>query len=189
MRSAVGRAVVPLLNELISSDGELRRRLADHQEEITRLNNALWEHDTATPSSPTAGSLAVLDALPEPAFAQHIAALCRRDGCPDIAVTPARHTLTGRTADGRTADGRPLTVQCTQRAPDVSVTSADVEAFARRARNGHGPRTEAALLVSNAPFTRDALLDASRRTVTAVHRGLLESWNNGARLRALAPLR
>ncbi|MFG3254026.1 restriction endonuclease [Streptomyces sp. NPDC048172] len=179
VRSAVGRAVVPLLNELIRSDSELRRRLSGHQEEIARLNKVLWERDAES-----AGSLAALDELGPREFAQHIAWLCRRDGCTGVTVPPATSGREGR-ADvlGHTADGRRLVVQCERRAPNTSVTSADVQAFVGAARREH--RADAALLVSTAPFTRDALLRAARHDVTAVHRGLLESWNNGARLRVL----
>ncbi|WP_344524262.1 restriction endonuclease [Streptomyces albiaxialis] len=180
VRSAVGRAVVPLLNELIRSDSELRHRLAGHQEEIARLNKVLWERESA-------GSLAALDEMDHRAFAQHIAWLCRRDGCTGVTATAAPAGGGGHEGRidvlGHTADGRRLVARCERRAPDATVTSTDVQAFVGTAKREH--RAEAALLVSTAPFTRDALLRASRHDVTAVHRGLLESWNNGARLRVL----
>ncbi|MGH3116747.1 MAG: hypothetical protein ACRDP3_25000 [Streptomyces sp.] len=46
-------------------------------------------------------------------------------------------------------------------------------------------KADVALLVATAPFTRDALLVSARHEVTAIHRGLLEAWNNGAKLRVL----
>ncbi|MGW0561092.1 hypothetical protein ACWDZ4_10710 [Streptomyces sp. NPDC003016] len=42
-----------------------------------------------------------------------------------------------------------------------------------------------ALPVATCPFARDALLLANRHDVTAVHRGLLEAWDNGAALHVL----
>ncbi|MGW8377794.1 restriction endonuclease [Streptomyces sp. ODS28] len=170
VREVLGTAVLPLLNEAVRRDTELHLRVTDHHEEITRLNRVLWEREAA-------GSLASLDAMDGRQFAEHIAWLCRRDGCTGV-------TVSGGAVLGFTADGRRLVVHCKHRAPAATITSSDVQTFHDAARMEQ--RTDAALLVSTAPFNRDALLLASHHDITAVHRGLLESWNNGARLQALA---
>ncbi|MFC4495541.1 restriction endonuclease [Streptomyces ovatisporus] len=175
VRSIVGRTVVPLLNQVMQSHNELRRRLDEHEAEMVRLRRVLREHEAA-------GSMAALDAMNSREFGRHIARLCRRDGCEQV-------TVTGGTGDspagilGYTADGRRLVVQCKARNPGSSITSGDVQRFTGMARLEY--KADVALLVASVPFTRDALLVAARHEVTAVHRGLLEAWNNGAKLRAL----
>lgn len=84
---------------------------------------------------------------------------------------------------GHAADGRRLVVRCRTRHSGAHITSGDVLAFAGVAKLEY--EADVALLVASAPFTRDALLVAARHEVTAVHRGLLEAWNKGARLRVL----
>jgi len=126
--------------------------------------------------------MATPDAMTTRQFEQHVAWLCRRDGCEQVSVTGGKGDL-GADIVGLTADGRRLVVQCKARNPVSSVDGGTVQQFIGMARLEY--RADVALLVATAPFTRDALLSAARHDVTAVHRGLLEAWNNGTRLQAL----
>lgn len=175
VRGVIARSVVPLLNHAIQSDGELRRRLADSEAETARLRRVLRRREAP-------GPMAALDAMNTREFEQHIAWLCRRDGCEQVTVTDG-HGGAGADILGHTADGRRLVVRCWGRTGSGHITGGDVQGFVDAAEREH--RADVALLVATAPFTRDALLVAARQGVTAVHRGLLEAWNNGAKLHVL----
>lgn len=175
VRGVLGRTIVPLLNQAIESQRELRRQLAENEAEMVQLRRVLREHASA-------GSMAALDGMNGREFKRHIAWLCRRDGCEQITVTGG-HGDNGADIIGYAADGRRHVVQCKARTPSSSITCADVRGFIGMARIEY--KADVALLVATAPFTRDALLMAASHEVTAVHRGLLEAWNNGARLRVL----
>ncbi|QPP07638.1 restriction endonuclease [Streptomyces bathyalis] len=175
VRGVLGRTIVPLLNQAIGSQRELRLQLAENEAEMVQLRRVLREHEAA-------GSMAALDAMNGREFKRHIAWLCRRDGCEQVTVTGG-HADAGADVLGHTADGRRLVVRCRARTPSSNITCADVRGFIGMARVEY--EADVALLVATAPFTRDALLMAARHEVTAVHRGLLEAWNNGAKLRVL----
>ncbi|MEV6650098.1 restriction endonuclease [Streptomyces sp. NPDC051219] len=115
-------------------------------------------------------------------FEQHIAWLCRRDGCDRVSVTGG-HGGTGADIVTYTPDGRRVMVQCKSRNPGGSITSGDVQQFIGMAKLEC--RADIALLVATCPFTRDALLLATRHDITDVHRGLLEAWNSGTKLQVL----
>jgi restriction system protein len=174
-RTLLGTTVLPLLNQAVQADAEQRRELAKLRERVSRLERVQRDHDAT-------GSMAMLDAMNARQFEQHVAWLCRRDGCEQVSVTGGSADL-GADIVGMTADGRRLVVQCKARNPASSVTSGTVQQFVGMAKLEY--RADVALLVSTAPFTREALLLAARHDMTAVHRGLLEAWNNGTRLRAL----
>lgn len=174
-RMLLGTTVLPLLNQAVQADAEHRREIAKLRERVSRLERAQRDHDST-------GSMATLDAMNARQFEQHVAWLCRRDGCEQVSVTGGKGDL-GADIVGLTADGRRLVVQCKARNPVSSVDSGTVQRFIGMAKLEY--RADVALLVATAPFTRDALLLAARHDVTAVHRGLLEAWNNGTRLRAL----
>jgi restriction system protein len=174
-RTLLGTTVLPLLNHAVAADTEQRRELARLRERIARLERVQRDHDAT-------GSMAALDAMSARQFEEHVAWLCRRDRCEQVSVTGGKGDL-GADIVGLTADGRRLVVQCKARNPVSSVTSGTVQQFIGMAKLEY--RADVALLVATAPFTRDALLLASRHDVTAVHRGLLEAWNNGTPLRAL----
>ncbi|OEJ26054.1 hypothetical protein BGM19_19320 [Streptomyces agglomeratus] len=174
-RTAIGHAVVPLLNTAVRNDGEHRDRIQALEGEVTHLRRVLREREAA-------GSMGALDAMNPRQFEQHIAWLCRRDGCDRVTVTGG-HGDTGADIVAYTLDGRRIVVQCKSRNPGSVIASGDVQQFIGMARLEYN--ADIALLVATCPFTRDALLLAARHDVTAVHRGLLEAWNNGARLQVL----
>lgn len=175
LRLTVGRAVVPLLNIAIRNDSEQRARIDSLDQEVTRLRRVLREREAA-------GSMGALDAMNPRQFEQHIAWLCRRDGCDRVTVTGG-HGDTGADIVAYTPDGRRIVVQCKSRTPAATITSGDVQQFIGMAKLEY--KADIALLVATCPFTRDALLLATRHDVTAVHRGLLEAWNAGTALQVL----
>ncbi|MCX4824330.1 restriction endonuclease [Streptomyces sp. NBC_01142] len=174
-RTTLGRAVVPLLNVAVQSGSEHRARLETLEGEVTHLRRVLREREAA-------GSMGALDAMNPRQFEQHIAWLCRRDGCDRVTVTGG-HGDTGADIVAYAEDGRRIVVQCKSRTPAATITSGDVQQFAGMAKLEYN--ADIALLVATCPFTRDALLLAARHDVTAVHRGLLESWNSGTKLCSL----
>ncbi|WP_455358434.1 restriction endonuclease [Streptomyces sp. SYSU K21746] len=175
VRTTISRTVVPLLNIAIQNDSDQRAQLEAHEEEITRLQRVLHEREAA-------GSMGALDAMNPRQFEQHIAWLCRRDGCDRVTVTGG-HGDTGADIVAYTPDGRRIVVQCKSRNPGGAITSGDVQQFIGMAKLDY--KADIALLVATCPFTRDALLLATRHDVTAVHRGLLEAWNSGTKLQVL----
>ncbi|MFJ2646017.1 restriction endonuclease [Streptomyces sp. NPDC087420] len=179
VRTTIGRTVVPLLNVAIQNNGEHRGRIEALDDEVTRLKRVLREREAA-------GSMGALDAMNPRQFEQHIAWLCRRDGCDRVTVTGG-HGDTGADIVAYTPDGRRIVVQCKSRTPAATITSGDVQQFIGMAKLEY--KADIALLVATCPFTRDALLLATRHDVTAVHRGLLEAWNSGATLQVLQVLR
>ncbi|MFE2940619.1 restriction endonuclease [Streptomyces sp. NPDC059255] len=174
VRTTIGTAVVPALNTAIRNDGDQRARIEALEDEVTRLKRILRE-------SGAAGSMDALDAMNSSQFEQHIAWLCRRDGCDPVILTGG-HGDTGADIVAYTPDGRRVVVQCRTRTPAATITSGDVQRFIGMAKLDH--KADIALLVATCPFTRDALLLAGRHDMTAVHRGLLEAWNGGAKLQA-----
>ncbi|MCF6522176.1 restriction endonuclease [Streptomyces sp. JJ36] len=128
------------------------------------------------------GAMAAMDAMTWREFEDHVAGLCRRDGCISVANT-------GNTGDlaadlvGRTADGRTLVVQCKHFAPHRKVESGEMQKFIGMAKLEHA--ADLALFVTTATFTPAARDLAVRHGVTAVHRRLLETWSAGTRLQVL----
>ncbi|RFU82914.1 restriction endonuclease [Streptomyces triticagri] len=131
-------------------------------------------------------SMADVDALSWQEFEQHVAALCRRDGCTKVVVCGGRGDL-GADVIGYLPDGRKLVVQCKKYAPERSVSSHDMQKFAGTARHEHG--ADVPLFVTTGrTFTKEAYGLADRQDIVAMNRNLLGSWVNGARLEALLPL-
>ncbi|MGX1882390.1 restriction endonuclease [Streptomyces sp. NPDC055287] len=165
-RTTIGRAVVPLLNAAVHSNGEHRGRIQALEDEVTHLRRVLREREAA-------GSMGALDAMNPRQFEQHIAWLCRRDGCDRVTVTGG-HGDTGADIVAYTPDGRRIVVQCKSRNRGSTIASGDVQQFIGMAKLGYN--ADIALLVATCPFTRDALLLAARHDVTAVHRAC---WRRG----------
>jgi restriction system protein len=185
----LGKTVVPMLNALIESAGEHRRDLAELRQDIERVERRLTQHDVvlrrhelALQQRPLAGVMASIDAMNWREFEQHVAQLCRRDGCTDVVIHGGNGDR-GADITGFTADGRRLVVQCKNYAPHRSVWSGEMQKFLGAAKVQH--EAEVALFVATCPFTREALDIAAQHGITAVHRGLLEAWSAGAKLQVL----
>lgn len=173
VRSVIGQTVVPLLNHAIAACGENRRDISEVRREVACLGRTLRARMPA-------GGGAAVDAMTGREFEDHIAGLCRRDGCVSV-------TGTGTGGDGelvgRTADGRTLVVRCRHLAPFRKIESGEMETFADLARVEH--EADVALFVTTATFSPAAMDLAVRHGVTAVHRRLLETWSAGTKLQAL----
>lgn len=175
VRTVIGQTVVPLLNHMIEVCGENRREISGMRGEITRIDRALRAR---MPD----GGMAAMDAMNWREFEDHVAGLCRRDGCPSVANTSSNSDLSADLV-GRTADGRTLVVQCKHFAPFRRVESGEMQKFIGMARVEYD--ADVALFVTTATFTPAARDLAVRHGVTAVHRRLLERWSAGTRLQVL----
>ncbi|EST37485.1 hypothetical protein N566_12785 [Streptomycetaceae bacterium MP113-05] len=175
VRAVVGRTVVPLLNLAVAFAGEQRREVSEIRRELGRIDRALRAR------MPT-GGMAAMDAMTWRELEDHIAGLCRRDGCISVANTSSNSDLSADLI-GRTVDGRTLVVQCKHFAPHRRVESGDMQKFVGMARVEY--EADVALFVTTATFTTAAMDLAVRNGVTAVHRRLLESWSAGTRLQVL----
>jgi len=87
-----------MLNHLIQASGEQRRELIEIREELERVRHTLRERESV-------GTMAAMDAMRWREFEDHVAGLCRRDGCTDVTNTGTTSDL-GADLTGRTADGR-----------------------------------------------------------------------------------
>ncbi|MFJ2113052.1 MULTISPECIES: restriction endonuclease [unclassified Streptomyces] len=141
VRTTIGRAVVPVLNIAIQNDSEQRARIGMLDAEATRLKRVLREREAA-------GSMGALDAMDPRQFEQHIAWLCRRDGCDPVMVTGG-HGDTGADIVACTPDGRRVIVQCKARTPAATITSGDVQQFIGMAKLDY--KADIALLVATCP--------------------------------------
>jgi HJR/Mrr/RecB family endonuclease len=182
VRDIIGKAVTPLLNHLIQSSGEHRQKLIAIRDDVERIDRTLAEHDLRLRKCEREGVIAAMDAMTWREFERHIAALCQRDGCTDIALTSSNSDLTADIV-GLTADGRGLVVQCKSFAPFRPVQSGDMQKFIGMARLEY--KADVALFVTTSTFTQAATDLAARHGVTAVHRGLLEAWSSGVKLQVL----
>lgn len=175
VRTVLAQTVVPLLNHAIRADGERRREMSEIRRELARIDRALRARMPA-------GGMAALDAMTWREFEDHVAGLCRRDGCLSVANTSNNSDLSADLV-GRMADGRTLVVQSKHFAPYRKVESGDMQEFVGMAKVEYG--ADIALFVTTATFSPAAMALAVRHGVTAVHRRLLEAWSAGAKLHAL----
>ncbi|OEU96068.1 restriction endonuclease [Streptomyces oceani] len=175
VRTVIGQTVVPLLNHAIRADDERRREISDIRREVAAIDRALRARMPV-------GGMAAMDAMSWREFEEHVAGLCRRDGCVSVANTSRTSDLSADLV-GRTADGRTLVVQCKHFAPYRKVESGEMQKFIGMAKVEY--TADIALFVTTATFTPAAVDLAVRHGVTAVHRGLLERWSAGRALQVL----
>ncbi|MET9507171.1 restriction endonuclease [Streptomyces flavidovirens] len=184
----LGKSVVPMFNVLIESSGEQRKELISLRDDVQRIERKLVQHDVrlvrlerVQGQRGLAGVMASIDGMNWREFEEHVAQLLRRDGCTGVEI----HGGSGdRGADitGRTADGRRFVVQCKHWAPYRSVWSGEMQKFVG-AKTLH--RADVAVYAATCPFSPESLSIAAEAGVTAVHRGLLETWSAGAKLEVL----
>ncbi|MEV8307658.1 restriction endonuclease [Streptomyces flavidovirens] len=184
----LGKSVVPMFNALIESSGEQRKELISLRDDVQRIERKLVQHDVrlvrlerVQGQRGLAGVMASIDGMNWREFEEHVAQLLRRDGCTGVEI----HGGSGdRGADitGRTADGRRFVVQCKHWAPYRSVWSGEMQKFVG-AKTLH--RADVAVYAATCPFSPESLSIAAEAGVTAVHRGLLETWSAGAKLEVL----
>ncbi|MEU0992153.1 restriction endonuclease [Streptomyces sp. NPDC005953] len=118
-------------------------------------------------------------------FEEHVAELCRRDGCTEVRRVGAANDL-GAEVVGRLPDGRKLVVQCKRYAKHRTVGSPDLQRFNGTARSEHG--ADVPLFVASCKFTKQARAFATRHDLVLVDVDLLGFWHSGTSLAALLDL-
>ncbi|MFE3518579.1 restriction endonuclease [Streptomyces sp. NPDC059166] len=111
------------------------------------------------------------------AFEEAVAALCRRDGCPDAEVVGGAGDL-GADVIATTPDGRRLVVQCKRYTADNKVGSQDLQRFGGTCYAVHG--ADVAVVVTTSDFTAPALEYAGRCGILCVGLDELTAWGEGA---------
>ncbi|MFI6981123.1 restriction endonuclease [Embleya sp. NPDC050154] len=130
-------------------------------------------------------SLTSVDAMSGTGFEDHVAALCRRDGCTEVARVGGGGDL-GADVVGRLPDGRRLVIQCKRYATHRSVGSGDVQRFNGTARLEHG--ADVPVIVTATVFTTPAREFAAKHALTLIDRDLLGFWQNGTPLSSFLAL-
>ncbi|MCF2532891.1 restriction endonuclease [Yinghuangia soli] len=125
-----------------------------------------------------------LDAMTGRQFEEHIAALCRRDGCTQVRRVGGSGD-NGADVRGRLPDGRSMVVQCKRYTPTSSIPARDLRDL-RGAQAHFG--ADVAIFVTTTRFTRPSTEFAAKNGIWAIHRDFLGLWNSGTRLSALAEL-
>ncbi|MEU5657001.1 restriction endonuclease [Streptomyces sp. NPDC047737] len=110
-------------------------------------------------------------------FEEAVAALCRRDGCPDAEVVGGAGDL-GADVVATTPDGRRLVVQCKRYTDGNKVGSQDLQRFGGTCYAVHG--AEAAVVVTTGDFTEPALEYAEQCGIICVALDELTAWSEGA---------
>ncbi|MFG2429668.1 restriction endonuclease [Streptomyces sp. NPDC048590] len=110
-------------------------------------------------------------------FEEAVAALCRRDGCPDAEVVGGAGDL-GADVVATTPDGRRLVVQCKRYTADNKVGSQDLQRFGGTCYAVH--EADLAVVVTTNDFTAPALEYADRCGILCVGLDELTAWSEGA---------
>lgn len=110
-------------------------------------------------------------------FEEAVAALCRRDGCPDAEVVGGAGDL-GADVVATTPDGRRLVVQCKRYTDGNKVGSQDLQRFGGTCYAVHGAGV--AVVVTTGDFTEPALEYAEQCGIVCVGLDELTAWSEGA---------
>ncbi|GAB2989722.1 hypothetical protein GCM10023080_064610 [Streptomyces pseudoechinosporeus] len=180
--SILSRTVIPMQNAMIETCSELRRDVSRLREDVDAINATLYEAAPGTSRPELASLMPAVDVMSWKQFEQHVAELCRRDGCTDVVVTGGKGDL-GADVIALLPDGRRLVIQCKRQAAHRAVTTADMQQFIGAARPEH--RADIALYAVTCRFTKSALTLAARHGITVMPRELFAAWNAGARLETL----
>ncbi|MGF1426171.1 restriction endonuclease [Kitasatospora sp. LaBMicrA B282] len=124
-------------------------------------------------------------AMDDRQFEEHVAVLCRRDGCTDVERVGGSGDL-GADVTATLPDGRRLVVQCKHYAPRRSVGSREIQTFNGTARLEHG--ADVPLFVASCVFTKPARAFAAKHQLTLIDVDLLGFWNNGTPLTSILDL-
>ncbi|WP_234381936.1 restriction endonuclease [Streptomyces dysideae] len=180
--SILSRTVVPMQNAMIETCSELHRDVNRLREDVDAIKATLYEAAPGTSRPELTSLMPAVDVMSWKQFEQHVAELCRRDGCTDIDVTGGKGDLSADVI-ALLPDGRRLVIQCKRQAAHRAVTTADMQQFIGAARPEH--RADIALYAVTCRFTKSALALAARHGITVMPRELFAAWNAGARLDTL----
>ncbi|MFI1586252.1 restriction endonuclease [Embleya sp. NPDC020630] len=148
----------------------------------TRAEARRWAPRRRVNPRARAVSFATVDAMTGPRFEEHVADLCRRDGCRDVVVSGGAGDL-GADVVARLPDGRSLVVQCKRLGRTRAVGSPDMQRFVGTARPVHA--ADVAMLVTNSRFTAPARRLARAQDIVTVDRRSLGRWMAGTDLPTL----
>uniref|UniRef100_UPI003C7E76A0 restriction endonuclease n=1 Tax=Streptomyces sp. rh254 TaxID=3028730 RepID=UPI003C7E76A0 len=110
-------------------------------------------------------------------FEEAVAALCRRDGCPDAEVVGGAGDL-GADVVATTPDGRRLVVQCKRYTADNKVGSQDLQRFGGTCYVVH--EADVAVVVTTSDYTGPALEYAEQCGILCLGLDELTAWSEGA---------
>ncbi|MGW6681870.1 restriction endonuclease [[Kitasatospora] papulosa] len=110
-------------------------------------------------------------------FEEAVAALCRRDGCPDADVVGGAGDL-GADVVATTPDGRRLVVQCKRYTADNKVGSQDLQRFGGTCYVVH--EADVAVVVTTSDYTGPALEYAEQCGILCLGLDELTAWSEGA---------
>jgi restriction system protein len=159
--AVVGGVLVALIQAGRREAAAERQRLAEQARmQALRSMDAVWKMDYGE-------------------FEDHVAALCRRDGCTDVKRVGGPRDR-GADVIGFLPDGRKIVVQCKRYARERKVGSPDAQRFNGTARAEHG--ADVPLIIASCKFTRDARSFAAKHKLVLVDVDLLAFWNNGMSL-------
>ncbi|WP_331770082.1 restriction endonuclease (plasmid) [Embleya sp. NBC_00888] len=144
-----------------------------------RSERRRWAPRTRAIARPGAVSFAAVDAMTGARFEEHVAELCRRDGCADVVVSGGAGDL-GADVVARLPDGRSLVVQCKRLGRTRAVGSPDMQRFVGTARPVH--HADVAVLVTNSRFTAPARRLAGAQDIVTLDRRALGRWMAGSEL-------
>lgn len=149
------------------------------RDRMVRGRDRAWRREDAVAAGHR--SLAEVDTMTGTRFEDHVADLCRRDGCTDVRRVGGAGDQ-GADVVGRLPDGRAMVVQCKRYAPSATIAN-------RELRDLLGSRVhfeaDVAIFVTTTRFSRPATEFALKHGILAVHRDLLGLWNSGASLGSL----
>ncbi|MGW6898850.1 restriction endonuclease [Streptomyces sp. NPDC054919] len=124
-------------------------------------------------------SLGAVWVMDDREFEEHVAQLCRRDGCTDVQRVGGSGDL-GVDVVGRLPDGRKIVIQCKRYAKHRTVGSRDIQTFNGTARAEHG--ADVPVFIASCVFTKPARAFAARQHLRLIDINLLSFWNNGTAL-------
>ncbi|MFJ8741473.1 restriction endonuclease [Embleya sp. NPDC127516] len=144
-----------------------------------RSERRRWAPRTRAIARGRAVSFAAVDAMTGAGFEEHVAELCRRDGCRDVVVSGGAGDL-GADVVARLPDGRSLVIQCKRLGRTRAVGSPDMQRFVGTARPVH--HADVAVLVTNSRFTAPARRLARAQDIVTLDRRALGRWMAGSEL-------
>jgi restriction system protein len=124
------------------------------------------------------------DGLSPAEFEQAIAALCARDGCPQVEVVGGAGDL-GADVLATTPDGRRVVIQCKRYGDDNKVGSQELQRFGGTCFTVH--EADVAVVVTTADFTVPATEYAGRCGIVCVGGRELRAWSDGSMAAPWAP--
>lgn len=134
--SILSPTIIPMQNLMIETCSELRRDVNLLRKDVEAIKATLYDAAPGTPRPELVSLMPAVDVMSWKQFEQHVAGLCRRDGCTEVVVTGGKGDL-GADVIALLPDERRLVIQCKRQAARRAVTSADCSSSS----GPHGPST------------------------------------------------